>query len=303
MFRLLLGAALFLLLGTACTPDPQAQLRRQLIENPTTRGEIERNQLLEYALQKQWNVQATPSGMYYLIEEPGRGEDHPTADATVTFFYTCERLDGFVCGDSRERGQATQLDLASRGVIPGWIEAFSLLKKGGRGKFLLPSALAHGERGAGTFIPPNTPLVYALELIRFGERRDLVKQRTRKEEGEIRDFLAEKGWTMQRAPSGLYYRIDVEGEGDRYPNLQSKVRVRYQGSFLDGFSYAQSPKTGEWVELGSAMDFWQQAIPLLQKGGKGTFVVPSGLAFGSREVGSIPANSVLVAEFELLDFE
>ena len=34
-----------------------------------------------------------------------------------------------------------------------------------------------------------------------------------------------------------------------------------------------------------------------------SFVVPSGLAFGSREVGSIPANSVLVAEFELLDFE
>ncbi|NJN77920.1 MAG: hypothetical protein HC803_05960 [Saprospiraceae bacterium] len=49
---------------------------------------------------------------------------------------------------------------------------------------------------------------------------------------------------------------------------------------------------------------WQIAIPMLQKGGKGTFYIPSGLAYGSRGAGGvIPPNAVLIFDVELLDFK
>ncbi len=292
-----------LLLTTACEPTLEDKLRSQLIESPKTLSEKEHNQILEYAIQQQLEVKATPSGLFYLIEDPGEGEDHPSKTARVTFYYNCERLDGGKCGSSRDNNQVTQLELNSRGMIPGWIEAFQLLKRGGRGKFILPSALAYGARGAGQSIPPNTIVVYDLELISFGERKDITQRQNQVEEAKIRDFLAEKEWTMKRTQSGVYYRIDKEGSGEGFPNVRSKVKVRYQGTFLDGFTFAESPEQGEVVALGSAMGFWKQSIPLLKKGGKGTFIVPSAMAFGNQEVGSIPPNSVIVAEFELLDFE
>jgi FKBP-type peptidyl-prolyl cis-trans isomerase len=52
-------------------------------------------------------------------------------------------------------------------VIPGWQEAIPLLKKGGKGTFIIPSGLAYGSRGAGGAIKPNTVLVFEVELIDF----------------------------------------------------------------------------------------------------------------------------------------
>jgi FKBP-type peptidyl-prolyl cis-trans isomerase len=48
---------------------------------------------------------------------------------------------------------------------------------------------------------------------------------------------------------------------------------------------------------------WQIGIPLLQRGGKGVFYLPSALGYGSRYAGTIPPNSVLIFDIELLNFD
>jgi len=52
-------------------------------------------------------------------------------------------------------------------VIPGWQQAIPLLKKGGKGTFIIPSGLAYGPRGAGGTIKPNSVLIFDVELIDF----------------------------------------------------------------------------------------------------------------------------------------
>ena len=74
-------------------------------------------------------------------------------------------MDGTQFDSSYDRGAPLEFKLGQ--VIKGWQEAIKLLKKGGKGTFLIPSHLAYGERGAGSAIPPNAVLVFDIELVDF----------------------------------------------------------------------------------------------------------------------------------------
>ena len=106
---------------------------------------------------------------------------------------------------------------------------------------------------------------------------------------------------IQVDPSGLYYVIEDPGIGVQ-PDLSDEVEVRYKGYLLDGtvFDQTELDKTAVFY-LGSLISGWQVAIPLLKEGGKGTFIIPSHLAFGSKGAGSlISPDEVLVFEIELV---
>ena len=119
---------------------------------------------------------------------------------------------------------------------------------------------------------------------------------------KIENYLAENNLTATATPSGLYYIITKEGSGG-HPNLQSTVTVKYKGYRLNGnvFDETVGNNTATFPLL-NLIQGWQEGIPLLQKGGKGTFFVPAELGYGSQRVGDIPANSVLIFEIELVDF-
>jgi peptidyl-prolyl cis-trans isomerase A (cyclophilin A) len=50
-------------------------------------------------------------------------------------------------------------------VIQGWEEGIELLSVGDQARFVIPSHLAYGDRGAGGVIPPNATLIFDLELV------------------------------------------------------------------------------------------------------------------------------------------
>ena len=192
---------------------------------------------------------------------------------------------------------------AQNQIIPGWKESIQMLKKGGKGKFLIPSHLAHGSRGAGHFYPPNTVLVYDIEVVELEERQRRDQRQNEKDQQLIAEYLGKVQLKTQQTPEGVHYLIEKEGSSP-HPSKQSKVRIRYTGSFLDGSvfsSSSQQPLEGELADLGNTLPFWSLIVPLLKKGGKGKFIIPSHLAFGDREVGTIPANSILVFDLELLE--
>ena len=106
-------------------------------------------------------------------------------------------------------------------------------------------------------------------------------------------------------PSGLQYKIIKEGKGAK-PSIKDTVKTRYTGKFIDGKKFDGSPENGDPVEfpVGNVIKAWQEALTLMPVGSKWELYVPADLGYGEYgSSGSIPPNSVLIFEVELLDFK
>ena len=120
----------------------------------------------EKALKEFENAVTTESGLKYIILQQGSG-NKPVATSNVKVHYTGMFLDGKVFDCSVQRGEP--IDFGINQVIKGWIEGVQLMQEGSKYKFYIPSQLAYGERGAGGVIPPNTDLIFEVELIKINQ--------------------------------------------------------------------------------------------------------------------------------------
>ena len=108
-------------------------------------------------------AKTTASGLRYIIEKEGEGEA-PKATSSVTVHYTGYLLNGNKFDSSVDRGQPATFGLNQ--VIPGWTEGLQLLKPGGKAKLIIPANLGYGANGYPPVIPPNSWLVFDVELIK-----------------------------------------------------------------------------------------------------------------------------------------
>ncbi|PVF13998.1 peptidylprolyl isomerase, partial [Yersinia pestis] len=102
------------------------------------------------------------SGLQFSVLQAGDGPI-PSRQDRVRVHYTGRLVDGTVFDSSVERGQPA--DFPVSGVIPGWIEALSMMPVGSKWKLYIPHNLAYGERGAGATIPPFSALMFEVELL------------------------------------------------------------------------------------------------------------------------------------------
>ena len=119
------------------------------------------------ALKEFETAASTASGLKYIVLKEGTGAK-PVATSNVKVHYTGSLLDGKVFDSSVQRGQP--IDFGLNQVIPGWTEGVQLMTEGSKYKFLIPSKLAYGERGAGGVIPPNSDLIFEVELIKINQQ-------------------------------------------------------------------------------------------------------------------------------------
>jgi FKBP-type peptidyl-prolyl cis-trans isomerase FkpA len=108
------------------------------------------------------DVKTTASGLQYQVLREGKGAK-PGANDTVRVHYASTTLAGTKLESTYASHHAASIALNR--VFPGWAEAVQLMPIGGKYKFWIPPALAHGERGAGENIEPNTLLVFEVELL------------------------------------------------------------------------------------------------------------------------------------------
>jgi len=114
---------------------------------------------------KKARVVTTGSGLQYRVLEEGGGGGgkHPKADNKVLVHYSGRLIDGTQFDSSRKRGKPASFQVNQ--VIKGWTEALQLMSRGDRWQIFIPSELGYGEKGAGTTIPPNSTLIFDVEIL------------------------------------------------------------------------------------------------------------------------------------------
>ena len=164
----IVGAALIALTIAACRgggASPPADLELQVIQPTVPPSVCANDRYPPDAPQFEGNEslawQTTPSGTKYYDFVTGTGEQS-TPDSIVEVHYSGWLSDGCLFDSTHLRGDTALLRLEF--VIPGWQEGMNEMNVGGRRRLEIPSNLAYGELGRMPAIPPNSDLVFDIEL-------------------------------------------------------------------------------------------------------------------------------------------
>lgn len=103
-----------------------------------------------------------PSGVKVQTIKEGTGKS-PSASDRVTVHYRGTLVNGKEFDSSYSRGQSASFPL--RGVIRCWTEGVQKMKVGGKARLTCPPDTAYGSRGAGAAVPPNSTLIFDIELL------------------------------------------------------------------------------------------------------------------------------------------
>ncbi|MBK7872501.1 MAG: FKBP-type peptidyl-prolyl cis-trans isomerase [Saprospiraceae bacterium] len=143
------------------------RLSVDLVAEPQTQWEQERNDIINYAIDNLLDVKATSSGLYYQILAPGQGDSIRWAEQ-VRVHYRGYFLDGKEFDSSYKRGKP--IDFYVGNMIDGWNEGLKMLRPGAKALFIVPSHLGYRDKGLNDakgqqLVPPNTVLVFELEVL------------------------------------------------------------------------------------------------------------------------------------------
>lgn len=235
-------------------------------------------------------------------------------------YFTFNTLEGDTLLDFMT-GEPYELVFGDMALGQGFYEALSLVGKGGKAEFIIPSSLAFGSEGLQDAILPYTPFGLKLEVIdimtsdeyeaeqkAIKEKEDAANAKRLKEEPKrIAKYIKDNNITEKPQISGLYYIEKQVGEGD-FVQEGDLVAVHYSIYNLDNQLIESSYDYGQPLPFVYGSDQMiagiEEAIGYMRVGGKARIVVPSRLGFGDITIDeSLPANTPLVIDLEFVDLQ
>lgn len=148
-------------------PADQEHFDRLLEER---RREVEQERVAavrsqEAYIERNWpNAREMDNGIRYVVEQEGSGSK-PTEDDVVSVHYTGSLLTGMPFESTRNQEEPARFDLSEIRSIPGWEATLKDMRPGERRTSIVPPELGFGEQGRAGVIPPNSFLVFEVELI------------------------------------------------------------------------------------------------------------------------------------------
>jgi len=218
-----------------------------------------------------------------LILQEGVGEETPEDGCRVSLHYTGKLTDGKQFDSSVERNEPFEFDLGKGSVIKAFDMGVASMKKGEKCVLTCASEYAYGESGSPPNIPPNSTLIFELELLGW-KGEDLSPA---KNEGIIRYIIA-KSSKRSSPKEGSLVKIKLKG------SYEGRTFEERDVDFNLGEGSEQNIQEG--VEI---------ALEKFKEGEKSRLVIAPKYAFGSKghDEYKIPADAKVEYEVELLTFE
>jgi FKBP-type peptidyl-prolyl cis-trans isomerase len=287
------------------------------VDSPISMMKKEEDALKKYIEEKKITIEPSPTGLYFIETLAGKGAKIDSG-VWVKAHFKVSLIDGKQIFSTLDRGEPMSFEYGKRFDTPGFEEGVGKMLKGGKATLIVPSKIAFGEMGRGAMVPPYSTVIYDLEVVDVQSKADHDKQvaddkkkeqvkveTNKKQEGALmQKYLKEKNINAKPTASGLIYVEKVKGTGTKAA-AGKKVKVHYTGTLLDGTKFDSSRDRNEPFEFtlgqGQVIKGWDEGIALMNVGGKATLVIPSAIAYGDRDMGTIPPFSTLVFDVELLD--
>jgi FKBP-type peptidyl-prolyl cis-trans isomerase len=140
-------------------------LQKAMRETASQEAEKNKSTASEFLAQNKAKegVKTTASGLQYNVIKEGKGKK-PTLNDIVTVHYTGTLADGRKFDSSRDTGKPAEFPL--KAIIKGWQEALQLMPEGSQYRLVIPPDLGYGPAGKPPVIPPNSVLIFDVELIK-----------------------------------------------------------------------------------------------------------------------------------------
>jgi FKBP-type peptidyl-prolyl cis-trans isomerase FkpA len=146
---------------SACTCDKNQDAAK---ESSTTSGESATTATGEGSETAPGEPTTDATGLEITDIKAGQGAE-AVDGSQVTVHYTGTLTNGTTFDSSVSRNEPFVFELGKGHVIKGWEQGVKGMKVGGKRKLVIPPALAYGEQGAGSVIPPNSTLIFEIELL------------------------------------------------------------------------------------------------------------------------------------------
>lgn len=129
--------------------------------NPRSQFQTDQNLIIDYIAERNLNANRESNGLFYVIHKQGEGP-LLRRGMPVKADYKGYFLDGSTFDSSYDRGKPIRFTIGQ--MAPGWDQAMKLVNRGTSMTLLLPSFLAYGEEGFTDQVPPNTVLIFDIEI-------------------------------------------------------------------------------------------------------------------------------------------
>lgn len=147
------------------------------------------------------------------------------------------------------------------------------------------------------------------KLFKFALVSLLISSCSSYSEKEIKEFdntinshIEKEKLIMDRLENGLYYDIISEGSGEDYIKFTDEVTFIYTGKFLDGEVFQEINENDPLTfKVSQLIAGWQDALSLIKEGGEIKVILPPQLAYGTKNTGAIPPNSILFYKLKVIE--
>jgi FKBP-type peptidyl-prolyl cis-trans isomerase len=243
---------------------------------------------------KRPEVNKTGTGLEYIVLGSGPANaELPKATSMVELHYQghLNKAEGAPFDSSFERKETATFPVG--GVIPGFSEALTLMRPGDSWLIFIPSKLGYGEEGAGPDIPPNSDLVFELEL-------KSVKTPLESNQAAWTKYAPwnSSGADVKKTGSGLEYVVLDSGPAGGVPAKAGQaVEVYFEArQATDGSLVESSFANGETVSfpIDALTPGFEETMKLMRPGDRWLVMMPPKLMTGDDPNVPAPPSALLV---------
>ncbi|MGC4010099.1 MAG: FKBP-type peptidyl-prolyl cis-trans isomerase [Pseudomonas sp.] len=278
--------------------------------------EKKKTQKSKYALFKEKDVAYAPSGLAYKFRQDIAGKPGNVGDVVKLDFKLFNSKDSVLRNTVAEKMMV--VTTIQKPKYPGsFEECLAMLSKGDScACWLSADTLFKYGIGAempeyiekGSFLRFEVKMHNVMTMQEYNQEQVIMAKKAKQDEDAVLAAYIKNNNIPAKldTTTGLYYQVVQEGAG-AFPKKGNKVIVHYTGYLLNGEIFDSSRDRGEPFDFilgkGYVIEGWDEGIPLMHKGEKGILYIPSYRGYGPQRAGTIPPNSILIFEVELLDIK